>query len=235
MNTETLFAPRLARLGFALCLAASVSLVLDGCTSPEARRQKMMERLGPPQRALAGQAVFFAGGLEARATLGAYAAGGPGRGGPDAPDEGGRHGGGRMMMSGGGIPGAGGGTPMGGGPEGGGMPGGEMPMGERDGLERAPAGPGGTPMATMPRHTLQVSFHNTGQIDLPLDVLEVKSPLGNFAPRPEKLILAPGQTASLEAMHSIEGATFDAMEVVVTLRSADRRETQTLRLNPRDP
>lgn len=234
----------------ASCAALSALALLSGCDSPSQRRAALRENREPPQQPLQGSDAFFGENLVVLARLSSpmeylqrpkrgdgedtsESEGGErrSRGGPG----GGGGGGGAMSMSGGM---GGGGMGMGGGGGRGGMGGmggghGGMPPGERGGgMGGGPRGgmPGG--MGGMPRQFLKITFENKSAETLALHVADVKSLLGNLAPVPDRLTIAAGQSASLEAMRGNLAANFDAFEVTLRLRSGTREETKTLRLVP---
>ncbi len=80
-------------------------------------------------------------------------------------------------------------------------------------------------MTGMARHALTVTFRNQGDKDVDVSVLAVQSVLGNFAPRPERLLLAPTQTAALDNMFSANATSFEAVQLTVTVRSSGQTET----------
>jgi hypothetical protein len=80
----------------------------------------------------------------------------------------------------------------------------------------------------LPPITIHLKLENrSGQVVL-VDVLEMNSDLGNFAVDPERLSLAPNQTAEPNPMISQLGVTSDEIPVKVTLRMAGRNETHTI-------
>ena len=81
-----------------------------------------------------------------------------------------------------------------------------------------------------PRLALTLTFANTGTRRLTVMIAEISSTLGNFAPRPEQLILGPGQEGALDPMLSNLEDNFNELDVTVGVRIGDRRETQVLKL-----
>lgn len=81
-----------------------------------------------------------------------------------------------------------------------------------------------------PRLALTLTFANTGKQRMMVSIDEVSSALGNFAPRPEQLILGPGQEGSLDPMLSNLEDNFNELDVTVGVRIGDHRETQVLKL-----
>jgi len=80
----------------------------------------------------------------------------------------------------------------------------------------------------MPPVTLRVQFENHGTEPLEVAVIDVNSELGNFAVRPEKLLIAPGATGALDPMISQLGVTSDELPIKVALRAAGKKETQVI-------
>ena len=80
----------------------------------------------------------------------------------------------------------------------------------------------------MPPVTLRVQFHNLGPAPLELEVTDVNSDLGNFAVRPAKLVVAPGEVGALEPMISQLGVTSDEIPVKVVVRTGGKAETQII-------
>jgi hypothetical protein len=62
-------------------------------------------------------------------------------------------------------------------------------------------------------------------------VVEVKSVLGDFAPRPERFALAAGQSAPLNEMRSSVAENVEELDVTITLRRGAERETKVVRLS----
>lgn len=170
-------------------------------------------RDGAPEQAremlppLTGKARFAEDALEVEATL---SLGGMAR----ISGAGGPHGGsGRPAGSMGGMGGPPGGMGMGGG--GGGMMGG--------------------PRAGGPSHTLVVSFANTGVSTVEFTIVDVKSRLGNFAPQPDTLALASGQSGTLYPMRGSLPDDIAELELTIAIRRHDgTTETRVLLLKP-DP
>lgn len=78
----------------------------------------------------------------------------------------------------------------------------------------------------MPPVTLRVAFENKTTDPMEIQITEVNSELGNFAVRPEKLTLAPGQAGKLDPMISQLGVTSDEIPLKVEVRSAGRKESK---------
>jgi hypothetical protein len=80
----------------------------------------------------------------------------------------------------------------------------------------------------MPPVTLRVLFENKGSEPLELEVTEVNSDLGNFAVRPPKLTIAPGEKAVLDPMISQLGVTSDEIPLKLAVRTGGKREQQVV-------
>jgi hypothetical protein len=80
----------------------------------------------------------------------------------------------------------------------------------------------------MPPVTLRVEFENRTTEPLEVEVTEVNSYLGNFAVRPPRLSLAPGEKGVLEPMISQLGVTSDEIPLKLEVRYAGRRESQVV-------
>lgn len=80
----------------------------------------------------------------------------------------------------------------------------------------------------MPPVTLRVLFENKGTEPLELEVTEVNSDLGNFAVRPPKLTIAPGEKGVLEPMISQLGVTSDEIPLKLALRAGGKKEQQVI-------
>ncbi len=80
----------------------------------------------------------------------------------------------------------------------------------------------------MPPVTLNVTFENRGSTPLEIVPTEVSSDLGNFAVRPAKLTLAPGEKGSLEPMVSQLGVMNDEIPVTLSLRQGGKNETKVV-------
>lgn len=80
----------------------------------------------------------------------------------------------------------------------------------------------------MPPVTLRVYFENKGAEPIELEVTEVNSDLGNFAVRPPKLTLAPGEKGALEPMISQLGVTSDEIPLKLAVRTGGKKEQQVV-------
>lgn len=80
----------------------------------------------------------------------------------------------------------------------------------------------------MPPVTLRVLFENKGTEPLELEVTEVNSDLGNFAVRPPKLTIPPGEKAVLDPMISQLGVTSDEIPLKLSVRTGGKKEQQVV-------
>lgn len=80
----------------------------------------------------------------------------------------------------------------------------------------------------MPPVTLRVAFENHGTEPMVIEITEVNSELGNFAVRPSKLTLAPGEAGKLDPMISQLGVTSDEIPLKVEVRYAGKKESKIL-------
>jgi len=229
----------LPRLAWFLAGVALVSF-LAGCESrPERRGPNAAEAstgAAPRPIAMAGEAAFFDGRLAASVSLtrGIVSAPGERTGGGSGEDRGGGgRGGGMSGGMGGGRSGGGRGGGMGGGRGGMGGMGGGSP-GDFEGGD-APRRAGGQLGSPMPPVTLRLSLTNNAKDGAPLEVeiVDFESALGNFALKPDRVALEPGQTGGPGSVVSRLGVTSDEIPVKVTLRLAGKKEAQTVVLRHR--
>jgi hypothetical protein len=80
----------------------------------------------------------------------------------------------------------------------------------------------------MPPVTLRVNLENRGTEPIEVEVTEVNSDLGNFAVRPPKLTIAPGEKGTLEPMVSQLGVTSDEIPLKLAIRVGNKKETQVV-------
>jgi hypothetical protein len=80
----------------------------------------------------------------------------------------------------------------------------------------------------MPPVTLRVQFENRGPEPVVLEVTEVNSDLGNFAVRPPKITIAPGEKGMLDPMISQLGVSSDEIPLKLAIRVAGKKETQVV-------
>ena len=80
----------------------------------------------------------------------------------------------------------------------------------------------------MPPVTLRVQFENRGTEPLILEMIEVNSDLGPFAPRPTQLTIGPGEKGTLDPMISQLGVTSDEIPVKIVFRVAGKTEVHVV-------
>lgn len=80
----------------------------------------------------------------------------------------------------------------------------------------------------MPPVTLRIVLENTGAQEIEVAPTEANSDLGNFAVRPQKVVIAAGQKNILDPMISQLGVTSDEIPLTVTLKVAGKSETQVI-------
>lgn len=80
----------------------------------------------------------------------------------------------------------------------------------------------------MPPVTLNVMFENRGTAPIEIVPTEVSSDLGNFAVRPPKLTLAPGEAGALDPMVSQLGVMSDEIPVTLSIRQGGKTETKVI-------
>jgi len=115
--------------------------------------------------------------------------------------------------------------------------GGGMGRHHRGGGESAPlsgddSDSGARPMrgagGSVPPVTLRLRLENTSKAPIDVQIRDVKSDLGDFAVRPERLLLAPDQAAEVDPMVSELGVTSDEIPVTLVLRAGGKTETENL-------
>ncbi len=247
---------RSAKLGLLSVVALVAVGLMSSCASEAAQRKKFEAMMGPVQPPLQGQAKLLADRVlvQARlddliAAIGMDPASGdkrPGSGPPGgmpqgSPAEGmgggmsgglsagmgggmpggGRHGG----MGGGGMPGGGGGMPGGGGGMPGGVPGGmpDLPPELLAQLQNQMRGA----MIKPPRVILRVTLTNKSKEPVDLWIKDLVCPLGNFAVRPEHIMLAPGQQVELEPLTSNTDMRYDQLSVSLTVKPGGKTQSET--------
>jgi hypothetical protein len=82
----------------------------------------------------------------------------------------------------------------------------------------------------LPPVTTRLKLENRGSEPVEIEISEVNSDLGNFAVRPSKLKIEPGQTSEPDPMISQLGVTSDEISVQVTLRRGGVKETHILKV-----
>jgi hypothetical protein len=89
--------------------------------------------------------------------------------------------------------------------------------------------------STLPPVALRLRVHNTTAAPVEIEFLECKSYLGNFAVRPEKITIAPGESGQPDAMVSLLGISGQEIPVTVSLRMSGQAETRTVVIVPVKP
>ena len=109
--------------------------------------------------------------------------------------------------------------------------------GEDEGAPPPPRDQSPMDLFMVPRQTLHVSFINKGTAPCEFEIVGLRSVLGNFAPRPEKLALAPGASGRLDVVSGDAGGALDMLEITLTLRRGKASETKVfpLVLQPAPP
>jgi hypothetical protein len=87
----------------------------------------------------------------------------------------------------------------------------------------------------MPPAMLRLHLTNTTAGTVVVEVREVNSELGNFAVRPDKLTMAPGESAAPDPMQSLLGLDTYSLPVTITLRTGGQTETKVLTLRQVEP
>lgn len=185
-----------------LALVVLACAVLAGCNGPSRRHRGEGELDGPKPVAMRGDTTYFDGKVHAIMTVSR------GRAVPFADkDEGGR----RDEGGGGGHRGYG--HRRGGGDEGG-------YSGSEDSDERR------RPLqwGLAPAVTLRLKLENASHEKMEVEIRDVNSDLGDFATRPDRVALEPGQSAELDPMISELGVTSDVIPVTVVLRAKGQTE-----------
>lgn len=199
---------RLVGAGFLIVPALLLALsAVSGCSSPGRPDRKAIAI----QPTLVAETTFFADALAARVSLQPFAfpMAGPGGG------AGGRGSGGRRA----------------GGPPGGGMGGMGGPPPDGAGMEEG-ARDMRPMMSAPPRLSLHVAFTNRGTETLEFSPRDVICDLGNFGVRPERLALAPGQTAEIDPMSSNFPMVIKELSVELRVKRGTESETRLVRLQP---
>jgi len=93
---------------------------------------------------------------------------------------------------------------------------------------------GGVRPLSRPPVTLEVSLHNLSAASIDVEIREINSALGNFAVRPEHLLLAPDAESALDPMVSQLADVGDDVPVTVSLRLAGKTETQVITMHAVD-
>ncbi|MBK9989418.1 MAG: hypothetical protein IPP19_01465 [Verrucomicrobia bacterium] len=201
-------------------LFAAAIFSFTGCSDqppkPNLRAEQMAAANAKP--AMLAQDSYFDGKLLVEASLGqGFGARGEHGGVPGDGYHGGVHHGGGMR----GGPGGGPGGDMGG-------PGGEEMAGGRNSHLTLQA-------SSLPPVALRLRLTNQSKENIVVTFVLCKSELGDFAVRPEKLTLAPGETIEPDPMRSSMGLTTSELVLEVSLRMAGVVEKKNLILKPVAP
>lgn len=84
--------------------------------------------------------------------------------------------------------------------------------------------------SNMPPAMMRLRLENTTASAIDVEVIGLDSELGDFAVRPDKLTLQPGQSAEPDPMESLLGVDTYSLPVTITLRTAGHTETKVLTL-----
>ena len=216
MSLPTLLvpSPRTIRQHFgAFTALALLALFVDYADGPPRHQSRHAEPRQPPLEAKTG---FFSNTVLAIAHVGSF--GLPFHGPGDAPDREGTPSG---------RPPAGGMGGMGHSPGGGG--GLRGPGGHRE-ASAGESRPAQRSMGAAPRQTLRITFTNTGTEPVEFTITELRSAIGNFAPQPDRLQLAPGAKATIDPVRGDAGDALAWLDVTLSLRHAGATETRVLHL-----
>ena len=82
-----------------------------------------------------------------------------------------------------------------------------------------------------PRLALTLRFINPGDRPLTFGIADVNSSLGDFAPRPEILTVAPGLPGAVDPMLSNQDNNFEELDVSVAIKIGGKTETHVLHLH----
>jgi hypothetical protein len=89
-------------------------------------------------------------------------------------------------------------------------------------------------IGALPSLELRATFTNNTEGPLEIAVTDFVSPLGNFAVRPERLTLAPHQSAEINPMPAAYSDVITEITVEVRVRHAGKTESHSVRLRPVD-
>jgi hypothetical protein len=205
-------------LTIALLVVAVAGTGITGCSIEASQKKKLLDRIQPPQPVLTGTAVYGGGSIAVQSWLGPSVRLKKTEPKPGEGEDRGHNGTRRPQSEGSGSAGAAA-DPF--------TPGGNnYSSDEIDQLY----GRVNYERMSPPRVALTFKFANTGAQTVAFTISDVNSTLGNFAPRPETLTVAPGQTGLLDPMLSNLDANFEELDVSLTLKIGGSRETQILKL-----
>jgi hypothetical protein len=86
-------------------------------------------------------------------------------------------------------------------------------------------------MVKPPRLILRVEFVNISKETVDVTIRDLVCPLGNFAVRPERVSLAPGQRVELDPMLSNTDSRFDQFYVRLVARLAGAADNESYEVN----
>lgn len=184
-----------------LALGAFAALVFaSGCASHKSE-DAFADAVNTGERpvAMAGQASYFGGQIQATVTVSRGVGHGRAAGGKGGGSEGSRGGGWKQDTEG-------------------------MDSDQEMAYFRARSAIG----SPLPPVTLRVKLENLGKDIVAVEIQEVNSDLGNFVVEPSLLSLAPGQNAEPNPMISQLGVTSDDLPVTVTLAVKGKVETEII-------
>ena len=87
----------------------------------------------------------------------------------------------------------------------------------------------------MPAALLRLRVENTTQAEIDVEVRGLDSSIGNFAVRPDKLIVMPGESEEPDPMESLLGVDVSSLPVTLTLRWKGQTETKVVTLQLTQP
>ena len=177
-------------------------LLMTGCETRPSRSLSDAATV-PRPIAMSGEAHFFDGKITASVTVSRGSGRPGGTGNAEEGRGGGKRGGGRQR----------------GGPPPGGAGGSDPDSTYAQPVHRS---------SSLPTVTLRLKLENHTNAPVEVEISEVSSDLGNFAVRPEKLTLAPNESAEPDPMFSQLGVTSDEIPVKVGLKNAGITETEVL-------
>ncbi len=91
----------------------------------------------------------------------------------------------------------------------------------------------GAPSEPARSNMLRLRLENRSEENIEVEIVRVDSALGNFVARPDRLMLAPNQSANIDSLVTAQKITASSIPVAVALRLAGNVETKKLVLNDR--
>jgi hypothetical protein len=226
VQTESIPAPVPSRFRsratWQVLTAAILVVAVAGCVSEAARKKRLLDRIQPPQPVLAGSAVYAGGVLKVESWLGPSVR--LKRADEKSEETSDRE---RRERR---------------------RPQSDRPGGVSDDQSDDPFEQGSNNFSSQeieemygrtnydyilaPRLALTFKFANTGTKPITFTISDVNSNLGDFAPRPETLTVAPGQSGLVDPMLSNLANNFDGLDVTLTIKIGGRPEIQIMKLRP---